>query len=131
MAGPSSSFLTLPSSSNCKGSQALDLWTELQPQPQSRAAEAGHVALIVGVLVNAFALSLPETCRGCGDTDTPPTAGRQAVFQVDEERSAVTALLCPDVPHVPWPTSNQFQRTCRCAFLDECTSAYFPDLTLT
>jgi hypothetical protein len=52
-------------------------------------------------------------------------------FQVDEERSAVTAPLCALMfrMFLLANLNNQFQRKKPlCAFLDECTSAYFPDL---
>ena len=54
-------------------------------------------------------------------------------FQVDEERAAVTAPLCILMLRMLTLANlnNQFKRkTPLCKFLDECTSAYYPDLDI-
>lgn len=134
--------LQLPNLANrlasAKGSQALDLWIEVAATTTVSVAEAEKtVAGIVGGAVNAF--------RGFIARDLLPSIvgiptiplrmdGKHLVFlQVDEERSAVTAPLCALMLRMFLLANlnNQFKRaTPLCAFLDECTSAYFPDLDI-
>jgi len=117
-----------------KGS--LDLWAQVAATTTVSVAEAEKtVAGIVGGAVNAFRSFISrDLLPSIVGTPTIPLRmdGKHLVFfQVDEERSAVCAPLCALMLRMFMLANlnNQFKReTPLCVFLDEFTSAYFPDL---
>ncbi len=121
---------------SAQGSQSLDLWAQVAATTTVSVAEAEKtVAGIVGGAVNAFRSFIArDLLPSIVGTSTIPLQmdGKHIVFfQVDEERSAVCAPLCALMLRMFMLANlnNQFKRkTPLCVFLDECTSAYFPDL---
>jgi len=135
-------ILQLPNlASRLAGAQnahTLDLWAEVAATTTISVAEAERtVAGIVGGAVNAFRAFISRDLLPAivGNPTMPQQMdGKHLVFfQVDEERSAVTAPLCALMFRMFLLSNlnNQFKRiTPLCTFIDECTSAYFPDLDI-
>ncbi len=121
---------------SAQGGDGLDLWAQVAATTTVSVAEAEKtVAGIVGGAVNAFrsfiARDLLPSIVGKPTIPLRMDGKHIIFFQVDEERSAVTAPLCAMMyrSFLVANLNNQFQRTTPlCAFLDEFTSAYFPDL---
>jgi len=123
---------------SAQSSSTLDLWAEVAATTTISVAEAERtVAGIVGGAVNAFRACISrDLLPAIVGTATIPLRmdGKHIVFfQVDEERAAVTAPLCALMFRMFMLANlnNQFKRqTPVCTFIDECTSAYFPDLDI-
>lgn len=123
---------------NAQNTHTLDLWAEVAATTTISVAEAERtVAGIVGGAVNAFRSFISRDLLPAivGNPTMPQQMdGKHIVFfQVDEERSAVTAPLCALMfrMFLLANLNNQFKRkTPLCTFIDECTSAYFPDLDI-
>lgn len=121
---------------SAQGTHTLDLWTQVAATTTISVAEAEKtVAGIVGGAVNAFRGFISrDLLPSIVGTPTIPLQvdGKHIIFfQVDEERAAVTAPLCALMFRMFMIANlnNQFKRkTPLCAFMDECTSAYFPDI---
>lgn len=123
---------------SAQGAHTLNLWVQIAATTTISVAEAEKtVAGIVGGAVNAFrAFISRDLLPSIAGTSTIPLRmdGKHIVFfQVDEERQAVSAPLCALMLRMFMLANlnNQFQRKKPlCVFMDECTSAYFPDIDI-
>lgn len=115
---------------------SLDLWAQVAATTTVSVAEAEKtVAGIVGGAVNAFrsfiSRDLLPSIVGVPTIPLRMDEKHIVFFQVDEERSAVVAPLCALMLRMFMLANlnNQFKREAPlCVYLDEFTSAYFPDL---
>lgn len=121
-----------------KAAHSLDLWAEVAATTTISVALAEKtVSGIIGGAVNAFrafiSRDLLPTIAGSSTIPLRLDGKHIVFFQVDEERAAVTAPLCALMfrMFLLANLNNSFKRIQPlCAFMDECTSAYFPDIDI-